>query len=115
MTVGLALGAIGSLCLLLVGPDSGYAAVLPLELGLGIGMGSLTAAVVHAAIAALPPDRAGLASGVNNTSRQALGALGVTTYGAVVSHTGIIHGLHTLGYLGAALWLASIALTWLTT
>jgi DHA2 family methylenomycin A resistance protein-like MFS transporter len=115
MTVGLALGAIGSLCLLLVGPDSGYAAVLPLELCLGIGMGSLTAAVVHAAIAALPPDRAGLASGVNNTSRQALGALGVTTYGAVVSHTGIIHGLHTLGYLGAILWLASIALTWLTT
>ncbi|MEU4190447.1 MFS transporter [Kribbella sp. NPDC026611] len=115
MTFGLVLGAIGSLCLLSVDQDSGYLAILPLELCLGIGMGSLTAAVVHAAIAALPPDRAGLASGVNNTSRQAVGALGVSTYGAIVSHTGIIHGLHSVGWLGAALWLAAVAITWLTT
>ena len=82
MSIGLALGVVGSAFLLGVNDRSGYAAVVPVQLGLGLGMGFLTAAVVHAAIAALPPDRAGLASGVNNTSRQAVGALGVGVYGA---------------------------------
>jgi MFS transporter, DHA2 family, methylenomycin A resistance protein len=111
MTIGLALGAAGSLCLL--GVRDGYAAVVPVELGLGLGMGFLTAAVVHAAIASLPPDRAGFASGVNNTCRQAVGALGVAVYGAVVGH-GMLSGLHTLGWIGSGLWLLALATTWVT-
>jgi DHA2 family methylenomycin A resistance protein-like MFS transporter len=111
MTIGLVLGAIGSLCLL--GVRDGYAAVVPVELGLGLGMGFLTAAVVNAAVASLPPDRAGLASGVNNTCRQAVGALGVAVYGAAVSHN-LVSGLHTLAWLGGGLWLLALATTWLT-
>lgn len=111
MTIGLLLGATGSLCLL--GVRDGYAAVVPVELGLGLGMGFLTAAVVNAAVASLPPDRAGLASGVNNTCRQAVGALGVAVYGAVVSHN-VVSGLHTLAWLGGGLWLLALAITWLT-
>ena len=76
-------------------------------------MGFLTAAVVNAAVASLPPDRAGLASGVNNTCRQAVGALGVAVYGAVVSHN-MVSGLHTLAWLGGGLWLLGLATTWLT-
>lgn len=113
MTIGLALGAVGSAWLLAVRDNSGYAAVVPVELGLGLGMGFLTAAVVHAAVASLPPDRAGLASGVNNTSRQAVGALGVAIYGATVNHN-LISGLHALGWLGGGLWLLALATTWLT-
>jgi DHA2 family methylenomycin A resistance protein-like MFS transporter len=112
MTIGLALGAIGSAGLLAVRDDSGYAAVVPVELGLGLGMGFLTAAVVHAAVASLPPDRAGLASGVNNTCRQAVGALGVAVYGATVSQH-MVSGLHTLGWIGSGLWLVGLATTWL--
>ncbi|WP_329482660.1 MFS transporter [Kribbella sp. NBC_01484] len=111
MTIGLILGATGSLCLL--GVRDGYATVVPVELGLGLGMGFLTAAVVNAAVASLPPDRAGLASGVNNTCRQAVGALGVAVYGAVVSHN-MVSGLHTLAWLGGGLWLLGLAATWLT-
>ena len=111
MTIGLILGAIGSLCLL--GVRDGYAAVVPVELGLGVGMGFLTAAVVNAAVASLPPERAGLASGVNNTCRQAVGALGVAVYGAVVSQH-MVSGLHTLAWIGGGLWLLGLVTTWLT-
>jgi DHA2 family methylenomycin A resistance protein-like MFS transporter len=78
-------------------------------------MGFLTAAVVHAAIAALPTERAGLASGVNNTSRQAVGALGVGVYGGVLGHAPtFVSGLHVLGWLGAGLWAVALGITWLT-
>ena len=115
MSVGLVLGVVGSLFLLGVNDHSGYAAVVPVQLGLGVGMGFLTAAVVHAAIAALPPERAGLASGVNNTSRQAVGALGIGVYGALLGHApSFVGGLHVLGWLGAGLWAVALGITWLT-
>jgi DHA2 family methylenomycin A resistance protein-like MFS transporter len=113
MSIGLALGAAGSAALLAVRDTSGYAAVVPVELGLGLGMGILTAAVVHAAVASLPPDRAGFASGVNNTCRQAVGAVGIAVYGAAVG-PGMVNGLHTLAWLGSGLWLLGLAITWLT-
>ncbi|TDW81270.1 DHA2 family methylenomycin A resistance protein-like MFS transporter [Kribbella sp. VKM Ac-2566] len=115
MSFGLALGAIGSFCLLAVQPTSRYAAVVPVELCLGIGMGFLTAAVVNAAVAALPPDRAGLASGVNNTARQGVGAVGVGLYSTILSHSmPFTTGLHTLAWLGGALWVLGLGITWLT-
>jgi len=113
MTIGLFFGAAGSAWLLTV--NDGYADLVPVELGLGIGMGFLTAAVVNAAVASLPPDRAGFASGVNNTCRQAVGALGIAVYGAVVGQpAGMVSGLHTLAWLGSGLWLLALAVTWLT-
>ncbi|MFF0265576.1 MFS transporter [Kribbella sp. NPDC004536] len=115
MSIGLTLGVAGSLFLLHVNDHSGYAAVVPVQLGLGIGMGFLTAAVVHAAIAALPRERAGFASGVNNTSRQAVGALGIGVYGAVVGHShSFVSGLHALAWLGGGLWAVALGITWLT-
>ena len=113
MTIGLVLGALGSASLLGVRDQSGYEAVVPVELGLGLGMGFLTAAVVNAAVASLPGDRAGLASGVNNTCRQAVGALGVVVYGAAVA-PGMVSGVHTLAWLGSGLWALGLATTWLT-
>lgn len=83
MLAGLLLGALGVLNLLWLGPSSGYAVVLPTLLGLGFGIGLLTAAVVTAAVADAPGERAGIAGGVNNAARQAGGALGVAVFGAV--------------------------------
>jgi DHA2 family methylenomycin A resistance protein-like MFS transporter len=117
MSAGLILGAGGSACLLLVGSHSRYAAAVPVELGLGLGMGFLTAAVVSAAIGSLPPQYAGLASGVNNTARQAIGALGIGLYGAVAGRPtgeGFIRGLHQLAWIGAGLWLLGLVVSWLT-
>lgn len=48
----------------------------------GIGLGLLTPAIVTAAVTAVPADRAGLASAVNNTARQAGGALGIAVCAA---------------------------------
>jgi DHA2 family methylenomycin A resistance protein-like MFS transporter len=118
MLAGLLVGALGLLNLLRIGTTSGYATVLPTLLGLGLGMGLLTAAVVTAAVADVPSSRAGVASGVNNTARQAGGALGVAVFGAVAGEPAargeFVHGLHVLGVVAAALWLACAGLTWAT-
>jgi MFS transporter, DHA2 family, methylenomycin A resistance protein len=57
-----------------LGADSGYLQILPALLMWGVGLGILTRSVVAAAMAAVEPQRAGLASAVNNTARQAGGA-----------------------------------------
>jgi len=118
MATGLILGIAGSLTLLGIAPTSSYLRLMPALLGLGIGMGLLTAAAVAAAVRAAPADRSGLASGVNNTARQAAGALAIAIYGAIAGSpraaTAFTAGLHTIALLGAAAWLAALALTWLT-
>jgi DHA2 family methylenomycin A resistance protein-like MFS transporter len=113
MVTGLALGTLGMLNLLLLTENSGYAALLPTLLGLGVGMGLLTTAVVTAAVGGIPPERAGVASGVNNTARQAGGALGVAVLGAVVGEPGggFLTGLHEAGLIGGLLWLVAIGVT----
>ncbi|GIH39092.1 MFS transporter [Microbispora corallina] len=115
MIAGLALGAAGAAWLLLVSPGSPYGVLVPALLGLGLGMGLLTASVVAAALRAGPPSRPGLSSGVNNTARQAGGALGVAVLGAVVQDPSeplrFTAGLHWAGALSALLWLAAIVVT----
>jgi len=113
MVAGLALGALGMLNLVLLNGNSGYAALLPTLLGLGIGMGLLTTAVVTAAVSGIPAERAGVASGINNTARQAGGALGVAVLGAVAGEPGgrFVEGLHAAGLVAGALWLVAIGVT----
>lgn len=90
----------------LVEPASGYQALLPALLGIGIGAGLFTAPVVTAAMSAVPVERSGLASGINNTARQTGTALGVAVFGAVAGGTAtpgaFVHGVHVLAGLGAA-------------
>jgi DHA2 family methylenomycin A resistance protein-like MFS transporter len=115
MIAGLAIGAVALLDLLRVRPGTGYGTVLPAWLGLGLGMGLLTAAVVAAAVGGVPAERAGIASGVNNTARQAFGALGVAVFGAIVGEPAqrahFVSGLHAVGILAAAVWAVAIAIT----
>lgn len=113
MIAGLLTGAAGLVVLPLM--PSGYAGLVPPMLGIGIGMGLLTAAVVTAAMSAVPPGRSGLASGVNNTARQAAGAIGVAVFGAVAGAPAdaraFTAGLHGIALAAAALWLAAAGLT----
>ncbi len=115
MLGGLLLGTAGTACLLLLQPDSGYPLLVPVLLGLGLGMGLLTPSVVAAALQAGPPDRPGLSSGVNNTARQAAGALGIAVFGAIAQDPAAAQrfasGLHAIGVLSVVLWLAAAALT----
>jgi MFS transporter, DHA2 family, methylenomycin A resistance protein len=113
MVAGPALGALGMLNLVLLNGNSGYAALLPTLLGLGAGMGLLTTAVVTAAVGGIPAERAGVASGINNTARQAGGAFGVAVLGAVAGEPGgrFLQGLHVVGVIAGVLWLVAIGVT----
>jgi DHA2 family methylenomycin A resistance protein-like MFS transporter len=116
MLGGLLLGAAGGAALLLVTAHGPYPRLLPAMLGLGVGMGLLTTSVVTAAMRTCPPERQGLASGTNNTARQAADALGVAVFGAIAgspAHSAFVSGLHTIAIVCAALWLAAMVVTWL--
>jgi DHA2 family methylenomycin A resistance protein-like MFS transporter len=108
LVAGAVVAAAGAAAFGLFRPESGYLALLPAFLGLGIGAGLFTAPVVSAAMAAVP-DRSGLASGINNTARQTGTALGIAAFGAVAGATAapdaFVHGVHVLAAIGAAVWL----------
>lgn len=95
---GLIVGAAGSVVIATV--DQGDSLILPMTgmLLLGCGMGLLTASIVSAAMRAVPAQMSGVGSGVNNTARQAGGAMGVACLGAAA--------LPVAGTVCAVLWLA---------
>ena len=110
MVAGLLVAAVGMVLLVRVEPGSSYSTLLPALLLWGIGLGVLTPAVVAAAVASVDSSRAGLASGMNNTARQAGGALGIAAFGALAGPasraTSYVTGMHAAGLVTAALWVA---------
>jgi hypothetical protein len=50
----------------------------------GVGSGMSNAALAHLAVESVPPDRAGMGSGANNTARYLGGSLGVAVAVAIV-------------------------------
>lgn len=72
-------------------PDSSYALLVWPLTAFGIGFGLLLAPLVAAVITAVPPWRAGLASGINNTSRQVGAVFGVAVLGTIVEHLFTTH------------------------
>ncbi|RPF38817.1 MFS transporter [Streptomyces sp. TLI_185] len=111
---GLLLATAGLALLALAGPHSTYLVLLPAFLLWGIGMGFLTPAVVAAAIAAVPADRSGLASAMNNTARQTGGAIGIAVAGAVAGQPGdetrFVRGFHAVALGAAGLYAAAAVL-----
>jgi len=102
------LAAIGVALLGLVNTTSSYETLLPALLLWGIGIAILTPAVVAAAVAAVPAERGGLASAVNNTARQAAGAIGIAAFGALAAAPAgqsFITGLHAGAAVGTGLLL----------
>jgi DHA2 family methylenomycin A resistance protein-like MFS transporter len=99
--------ALGLLALFGVGISAGTSRpliavlLIPVGVGLGFAVPSLTAAM----LSDLPAERAGLAGGVFNAVRQTGGALAVAVFGALVSHPGsFVPGLR-LSLLSAAVLL----------
>src|SRR4051812_41422032 len=112
MSAGLAIGAVGVALLARLDASSSYGELLPSLLLWGVGLALLTPAVVGAAIRAVPPERAGLASAVNNTARQAGGAIGIAAFRALAgSPTAdrFLPGLRAEALIAAGLWLAAAA------
>jgi DHA2 family methylenomycin A resistance protein-like MFS transporter len=115
MSGGLALGVLGMVLLTRLEMDSAYLALLPALVCVGACLGLLTPAVVAAAMGSVPDSRSGLASGANNTARQACGAIGVALFGALAGSPEatdpFLSGLHSAVLIGGGLWVVGIVLT----
>lgn len=113
-TAGLVITAAGLALLVRAAPDSGYGVLLVGFLLWGVGCGLLTPAVVAAAVAAVPPERSGLASAVSNTARQTGGAIGIAVSGAVAGRPDdtarFVHGFHAVALGSAGLFAAAAVL-----
>ncbi|VXB44853.1 MFS transporter [Aeromicrobium sp. 9AM] len=113
MLTGLVIAAAGFALICGWSASTTYARLFPALLVWGIGLGVLTPAVVSAAVGAVEPGRSGLASGVNNTARQAGGAVGIALYGAVAGPAArpatFISGLHALAAVTAVAFVVAAA------
>jgi EmrB/QacA subfamily drug resistance transporter len=69
----------------LVTVDGGYASVLPGLLLVGLGMGLTQPPATEAITSSLPADRQGVASALNDTTREVGSAVGIALLGAVLS------------------------------
>jgi MFS transporter, DHA2 family, methylenomycin A resistance protein len=110
MLAGLLIAAAGLALLARAGAGAPYGELLPAFLLWGGGLGLLTSAVVAAAVGAVEPERAGLASAVNNTARQAGGAIGIAALGALAgepSSPAFVHGFHAAALVAAGLYVAA--------
>jgi EmrB/QacA subfamily drug resistance transporter len=81
--IGLLLIGGGTMMLAAVTASSGWTALLPGLLVTGVGVGLSTPTLMSTALAAVPPARAGMASGALNTSRQLGYALGIAVLGTI--------------------------------
>jgi MFS transporter, DHA2 family, methylenomycin A resistance protein len=110
MATGLGLGSVGFALLVALRTDSSYWLILSALLVWGVGLGFLTPAVVAAAVGAVR-DRSGLASSVNNTARQAGGAVGIAAFGAVAGSASnarlFVSGIHVAAVVSVVLFLVA--------
>ncbi|AEW95583.1 MULTISPECIES: MFS transporter [Streptomycetaceae] len=78
--------------------------LVPMGVGLGFAVPSLTAAM----LGDVPAERAGLAGGVLNAGRQTGGALAVAAFGALVAQRAtFVHGMHLSVLVSAVLLVAT--------
>ncbi|WP_347606676.1 MFS transporter [Acrocarpospora sp. B8E8] len=86
MGTGIALAAVGlALMALFVSADGGYLTILPGMLAMGIGMGLSMTPSTEAITGSLPREKQGVASALNDVTREFGTALGVALLGALLS------------------------------
>jgi EmrB/QacA subfamily drug resistance transporter len=103
---GMILGAIAMLTFTRLTPTSSYATgVLPGLIVIGVGMGSIFAPAFSTATLGVPPNEAGIASAMVNTSQQVGGSVGVsllsTVFASAVTSYAVGHP-HLKGLVAAA-------------
>jgi DHA2 family methylenomycin A resistance protein-like MFS transporter len=105
--LGLVATGIAFVVVALLPSQDGPAALIALAFA-GVGLGIATPALVSAATAAVPAPRAGMAAAVNNTARQAGGAIGVALIGAIGAITAAMAVAGGVLLLGGTLGLSLI-------
>jgi EmrB/QacA subfamily drug resistance transporter len=118
LSFGLALNAIAMWLMSRVSTTSHWTVLLPGFIVGGIGIGFVNAPLASTAVSTVRVERAGMASGINNTFRQIGIATGIAALGAIFAskvdprafapHAGaaadasFVHGLHDILLVGAA-------------
>jgi MFS family permease len=119
---GLALVATGMLMMTTVGTGSSWLAIEPGMIIAMIGTGMFNPAVIAVALGSVSEHQSGLASGANDTFRQAGIAVGVAALGALIPTGALAHGdaasyvtgLHEALVAGAALaGVGALAAAWM--
>lgn len=82
---GLLLIGSGQFCMAVLDAGSGAGALVPGMLLVGFGTGLVAPGIAGAALAAVPPERAGMAGGAVNTFRQLGYALGIAGFGTALT------------------------------
>ena len=106
---GLVVSAAGIAALAVLQPDGSSLRLLPGLVVLGVGYGAVNAALGREAVAHVPPERAAMGSGANNTARYVGAAVGVTLVVLLVASgapagtpAGLARGWNTAALAGAA-------------
>ena len=82
---GLSIAAAGFVLLGLLEPGSSYPLLLVALVTIATGMALTMPSATNAIIAALPPAKAGVASAINDTTREVGGAMGIAILGSIMS------------------------------
>jgi EmrB/QacA subfamily drug resistance transporter len=107
MTLGPAVMAVGMLLLLTVREDFDYwTQVLPAVLLFGAGLTLTVAPLTSAVLSAVPSERSGIASAVNNAVSRIAGLVAVALLGVVVSGSLDLGGFHVVAVVTAVLMAA---------
>ena len=113
MMIGAVIGAVGYGLLPLMQADTPIVAMLIPFLLIPAGMGLAVPAMTTAVLASVEHKRAGTASALLNTARQAGGAVGVAAFGALASGAGaasVVSGMQISAAIAAALLVAGLLL-----
>jgi len=111
MLAGLVCGALGFAGLSVAGQRTSYALLVVPLIAAGFGMAFTMPAATAAVIESAPEDRAGIAAGVLNASRQAGGAIGVALLGTLLAGTSFVSGLHAAMAVSAGAFLLGAGAT----
>lgn len=97
MLIGLFTGAAGLLGLMVAGEHTPYALLVVPLMAAGFGMSFTLPAVTTTVVEAAPPDRAGVASGAINASRQVGSTVGVALIGTLGASAGTPYAMAAAG------------------
>ena len=87
VTSGLVISAISLMLGSFLTAGGGYLPVLAVLMTLSVGMGLTMAPATESIMGSLPPEKAGVGSAVNDTTRELGGALGVAVLGSLMAST----------------------------
>jgi len=99
LTAGMAVIAAGFICMLMLAPDSSYLILAAPTVIIGAGVGLSTAPATSTIMLSLNDERQGVASAINDTTRELGAALGIAVTGSVLAQRytlGVTQELATL-------------------